>query len=107
MSINENEYQVAVGLSDGKVVLFDQTLNKQITKFEVSKIAINSIQFDPIDHYLYIGDERGFLHTYDLLKKKIIKSQELHAGAVAINGFYDPSCTPNSALKIHHLYDSY
>lgn len=90
ISINEKEYQVAVGLSDGKVVLFDQTLNKPITKFEVSKIAINSIQFDPIDHYLYIGDERGFLHTYDLLKKKIIKSQELHTGAVAINVFYDP-----------------
>jgi WD40 repeat protein len=90
ISINEKEFEVAIGLSDGKVLLYDQTLNKLKSKIEISKTPITSIQFDPTDHYLYVGNDKGFLYTYDFLKKKTIKSQEIHSGAVSINCFLDP-----------------
>jgi hypothetical protein len=90
ITINEKGFEVAVGLSDGKIFIYDQTLSKLKNKIEISKAPITSIQYDPIDHYLFVGDDRGFLYTYDFLKNKVVKSQELHTGAVIINGFFDP-----------------
>lgn len=90
LAINEKEFEVAIGLSDGRVLIYDQTLSKLKTSIEISKAPITSIQYDPIDHYLFVGDDKGFMYTFDFLKRKTLKSQEIHSGSVLLSSFYDP-----------------
>lgn len=77
-------FEIFVGLTNGQLVIYNQDLTKAKHVLQISKSSITGIELDPLDHYAYIGDEDGFVYTLDLLKNRIINTQELHSGAVSI-----------------------
>lgn len=90
LNANEKEYLITVGLSNGKLIVLNQTLTDILYEKQITKASITSIIEDPLDHYLYLGDENGYLFTFDMLKKRVIDSQEIHNRSVQISDVYEP-----------------
>lgn len=88
LKVNAKEFDVFIGLTNGQLFIYSQDLFTEKHKLTLSKAPLTSIEVDPLDHYAYVGDEDGFVYTVDLLKNKVINTQELHKGAVSM-GFID------------------
>ncbi len=81
---NERNFEVLIGLTNGQLLLYSQDLSKEKQSIAISKAPITGIEVDPLDHYAYVGDDDGIVYTVDLLKNKVVNTQELHKGAVSI-----------------------
>lgn len=81
---NVRDFEVMIGLTNGQLLIYSQDLSKQKQSIAISKAPITGIEVDPLDHYAYVGDEDGIVYTVDLLKNKVINTQELHKGAISI-----------------------
>jgi len=90
INAHERKFLVTAGLSNGKLIVLDQTLTEIRYEKEISKASITSIIEDPLDHYLYIGDNNGTLFTFDLLKKEVTDTQQIHTGKIQISDVYEP-----------------
>jgi hypothetical protein len=84
IKVNTKEFDVLVGLTNGQLFIYSQDLSTAKQNLVLSKAPLTSIEVDPLDHYAYVGDEDGFVYTVDLLKNKVINTQELHKGAVTV-----------------------
>ena len=90
INAHERNFLVTAGLSNGTLVVLNQNLDEIIFEKQISKASLSSIIEDPLDHYLYIGDENGTLYTFDLLKRAVIETKELHSGAIKMGSVYEP-----------------
>ena len=111
--VNEKEFKVLVGLTNGKLVVLDQGLSKVIHETRISNTAITSVLADPLDHYLYIGDADGVLYTYDLLKKEVLSTKKTHHKNLKSAIVFDPvkakkfilTTGLDKKMKIHTITD--
>lgn len=81
---NVRDFEVMIGLTNGQLLIYSQDLSKEKQMIAISKAPITGIEVDPLDHYAYVGDEDGIVYTVDLLKNKVVNTQELHKGAISI-----------------------
>lgn len=87
--IDNSAFHVYVGLSSGEIKVLTQDLIEEVDNIKVSKNSISSIYKDPLDHYLYVGDFNGNIHTIDLLKEKTISVIDNHIGKVKLGEIHD------------------
>ena len=79
--VSAENYEVAIGLSNGEVVIYSQGLNKELHRFKVSNEEILNLTYHPKDQYVFIADAAGKLYSYDRLKSGLISSIEAHSGS--------------------------
>ena len=91
MRVNEKDFEIILGLEDGTLMVLNQSLDKTILNTKLSGTGITGVLEDPVDHYLYAGDQQGRLYTYDRLKESVYLNREVHQGNLSINGIHQPS----------------
>jgi len=87
LDISTRNYEVAIGLSNGQVIIFSQDLTKELHRFKVSNEEISDLSYHPEDQYLFVTDDAGKLYSYDRLKSNIISSIQGHTGSSIIKSF--------------------
>jgi len=82
-------FEVFVGLANGSISSWSQDLKTKNYEVSLTRNTITSIQPDPLDHYLFIGDNEGTVYTFNRLTKNVINSSDYFSNAVRMKTIYD------------------
>ena len=89
LSIDLDSFEIFVGLANGNIISLTQDLGKINYELSISKSSISSLYPDPLDHYLFVGNDIGEIYTVDRLKKYVRSSIEEFIGKVDLTTIYD------------------
>ncbi|MEL0240263.1 MAG: caspase family protein [Flavobacteriaceae bacterium] len=84
-----NTFEVFVGLANGSISSWSQDLKTKNYEISLTKNNITSIQPDPLDHYLFVGDSEGTIHTINRLTRNVVNSSDYFSNAVRMKAIYD------------------
>ena len=84
-----NTFEVFVGLANGSISSWSQDLKTKNYEVSLTRNTITSIQPDPLDHYLFIGDSEGTIRTFNRLTRNVVNSSDYFSNAVRMKAIYD------------------
>ena len=82
LQVDDSRFEILIGLDNGKVTALEQDLKTKKWTETLSTLPITSVQWHPLDHYLFAGDAGGRIHIMDMKKKKILFTKKAHNGAI-------------------------
>lgn len=93
LQVDQSRFEILTGLDNGKVIGFEQDLKTRKWTQTISTAAITSVQWHPLDHYLFAGDITGKIYIVDMKKKKVLVSKKAHATAIDLRVLYNAKGT--------------
>lgn len=89
LNADQSRFEILTGLDNGKVIGFEQDLKTRKWTQTISTAAITSVQWHPLDHYLFAGDITGKIYVVDMKKKKVLVSKKVHTAAIDLRVLLD------------------
>lgn len=102
ISLDKSNTSLAVGYSNGAVIIYDLSDYSQIKKFSLHKSAINSIDFNKSGNYLATGSKDTLIYVWDIIGESVLYKLSGHKDNISKVAFHDVNLNTLAANNLNN-----